>query len=321
MSWTNAIWLQLGIGLGMSLVSIWLVMFYLHKTLTHKTFRVTSPTFDSILLVSTWLTHFGSSAYQWAISHRLHHMFGDVPGLDPYSSIERGHWRIFWGSAYYLHAYNQRPEHDQLFPDLALKPWQKSMYQHRKFVIVPLVVIFWGIPFTLYRGPLWAVPILLFTGFIGGAIPTLTALLGGGLINSLAHSWKGKIGVWLKWYKVRKSLDGTTAANRPWWAIFIPELWHRNHHDQADKGNFGWRHPWCQLDWVFLSGLGLQGLGLVKEGFTNITHDRAALKEWVRTWHERGADLTDAEVAEMVDFGLAALHGQLQDRAPVGSAA
>jgi len=270
-----------------SVVGIWCTLFYEHSVLCHRQIKITNRVFHDIHILMCWLTHFGSSPYQWAISHRLHHMFGDVKGLDPYSSIVVGFWRIFFNSAGHLHKYNSRPGHNDIFPDLQIAGWEKKLFDTgRAWNVLAMYVLFTGVPQVLHNGTIFSHLLLALAGVVAGLVGISVSLIGGGLINSLAHSLKYKIGLWLGWYKKTLAWDGTTAQNRPIWGWILRELWHLNHHNRPTVANFGWR-KWYQLDLVYQFARLWQVVGFVEIKFDGpIRAQEDKLAAWVENWSE-----------------------------------
>ena len=86
------------VGLALSQVAGFITTVYLHRTLSHKSIRL-SPAMTMLMRIGTWMFTIVSPR-EWVAVHRKHHNFSDVEG-DPHSPHIEGYWQIMLANVYY----------------------------------------------------------------------------------------------------------------------------------------------------------------------------------------------------------------------------
>ncbi|MGI8649862.1 MAG: fatty acid desaturase [Rubrobacter sp.] len=86
------------VGFGLSQVAGLITTVYLHRTLAHRSVKLT-PFMTMLMRIGTWMLTIVSPR-EWVAVHRKHHNFSDVEG-DPHSPHIEGYWKIMLGNVYY----------------------------------------------------------------------------------------------------------------------------------------------------------------------------------------------------------------------------
>lgn len=221
--------LDLGLFLGMYLVTGLGITIGFHRLLTHRSFE-TNPVFKALLLI------FGSMALQgnpinWASTHIEHHAHSDHEG-DPHSPLA-GFWHshIVWSFSYepQLEKYGSWMRKDPLIV------WVDKLW--------PLwVALGFVIPFAIagWSGLLW-----------GGLVRLFFAHHSTWSVNSVCHTFGAR----------PRSTDDASRNN--WWVGFLAlgEGWHNNHHAFPRAAFHGMK--WWQFDLSAYCIRALEALGLV----------------------------------------------------------
>ena len=241
-------WIQLGLMLGMYVVTVLGVTVGYHRLFTHKAFETSAP-------VKAILALFGSMAiegplFKWVATHRRHHQCSDAEN-DPHSPHLHGHgfigfvkglWHAHCGWLFEPHS----PGLQKYVADLAASPMLRAMS-------------------ALF--PLWLLVSLLVPTVLGGlfTMSWMGALLGflwGGLarvflvhhvtwsINSVCHLWGGR--------PYRSSDESRN--NIVFGVLALGEGWHNNHHAFPTSARHGL--AWWQIDISYIVIRTMEVLGL-----------------------------------------------------------
>lgn len=234
--WTTPIGpIEMGLLVGMWILSGTAITVGFHRHFTHRTFKTTTP-------IRVILAILGSMALQgpliyWVALHRRHHEYSDQPG-DPHSphlhtnaSLEwlRGLWHAHIGWMFN----HEIPNPIHYAPDL-LRDEAISKVNRLYFLWVFLGL---AIPATL-GGVLSISWMGAFYGFLwGGPVRILVAENFIWSINSITHV-----------YGRRPFNTYEYSTNNIWLAIpTFGESWHNNHHAFPNSAIFGLK--WWQIDW------------------------------------------------------------------------
>ncbi len=232
-----------------------------HSHLSHRQLEILDPELQRELDRKVYYGQVGSTSWLWAIVHRLHHMFGDVRGLDYYSWLDRGFLRTLGLSAVYVHEAKHVEGVYELFPDLIPNEERAALFASCRKAWLAKVVKFGIVPVAIAlptKKPRLIVATLAGSAFVG-TMSVMGIMFGGGAINSIAH-WMFRA----EKRGYRKALDGTTAADHPWLAKWtkLRELFHRTHHDKPTELNFAIDTP-GGVDVVYQRCLELERQGRV----------------------------------------------------------
>lgn len=229
-----------------------------HRILTHRV-AILQPIFKKILIV---LALPAGTPVQWVGTHRQHHQFVDRDG-DPHSPVLDGFWYAHCG--WYIQSKNKiwcilytlagvfrlyfdgywRPRTNQVFNEKAVDIQQDSFcaWVSQKMVYQWIMWIY----ATVLLGSAY-----LFLGKIGIFATWLTLAIVynlGDSINSFAHL-SGTLG---KAYH--------QARNNTFLAYFaFGEGYHANHHDSADRADFGENTGKIDLGYRFMLAFAYFGL-------------------------------------------------------------
>jgi stearoyl-CoA desaturase (Delta-9 desaturase) len=241
-------WLELGLLLGMYVLTALGITVGFHRLFTHKSFE-TNRVVQLILAVLGSMAVQGP-LLQWVAQHRRHHQHSDQH-KDPHSphlhckgmlGLLRGLWHAHLGWCFEPDA-----------PDLGR--YVKDLRQSRLLRAVSALF------------PLWVVVGLLAPAVVGGLLTwswtgAVLGLVWGGLarvflvhhvtwsVNSVCHLWGG-----------RPYQTGDHSRNNFVFGVLaMGEGWHNNHHAFPTSARHGLR--WWQLDmsYWFIRGLALLGL-------------------------------------------------------------
>ncbi len=241
-------WVELGLLLGMYLLTALGITVGFHRLFTHRSFEASR-------MVQLILAALGSMAVEapllkWVAVHRRHHQHSDQPG-DPHSphghgkgvlGLLRGVWHAHIGWLF-------RPEQ----PDLPR--YVKDLYQDGPVRVVSAL-------FPLWIGIGLLAPAVLGWLLTGGWLGALFGLVWGGLariflvhhvtwsVNSVCHLW-GR----------RPFRSRDESRNNPLFGILaLGEGWHNNHHAFPTSARHGLR--WWQFDFSYCVIRALALLGL-----------------------------------------------------------
>lgn len=232
-------WVDLGLLLGMYVLSALGITVGYHRLFTHRSFE----TFAWVKVIFAAL---GSMAVQgsvikWVALHRRHHQYSDKPD-DPHSPHQHGHgllglllgaWHAHIGWLFSA----DPPNLDRYVPDL-----KKS----------------WAVRLTDLLFPGWAVLGLIIPAVLGGLltmswIGVWTGLIWGGLVRIfLVHhvTWSINSACHLWGFRPFKSGD-QSRNNIVFGVLGLGEGWHNTHHAFPTSARHGLR--WWQIDvsyWV-----------------------------------------------------------------------
>jgi stearoyl-CoA desaturase (delta-9 desaturase) len=152
-----------------------------HRYWTHRGYKVKSP-LRGLLAVASGMAVQGPIE-QWVTTHRAHHRYSDVVGLDPHSPFEYSGWRglkgLIWAQGLWLlfdHAARSRIHQHRDLADDKLVQKQRTAFPYLaggQFLIL----------LALY-------PVFGWNGvFIAGALRVTALLTTTGLVNSVCHRW------------------------------------------------------------------------------------------------------------------------------------
>jgi stearoyl-CoA desaturase (delta-9 desaturase) len=149
-----------------------------HRYWTHRGFEVRRP-LQVVLAVASAMS-FQGDIQQWVMTHRTHHRYADVVGLDPHSPYEYHAWHgykgLIWAQFAWLMFQRSTPEpHHDLTAD-RLVQWQRRA--------------FLPIAFGQYVLLLGLYPWLGLNGvLIAGVLRTSALMTATGMVNSVCHRW------------------------------------------------------------------------------------------------------------------------------------
>jgi fatty-acid desaturase len=218
-----------------------------HRILTHRVATL-SPWLHKVLII---LALPSGTPVQWVGTHRQHHQFTDKEG-DPHSPLLFGFWYAHCG--WYIQSKNTFltilyafSGIFRIYFDAYWRPRTNQEFNHRAIDIQNDVFCAFVSQKFVYQGLMWTYATILLGGsyflFEKTGIFALWLILAliynlGDAINSLAHL-KGTLG---KAYHF--------ARNNTFLGYFaFGEGWHANHHDSADKANFGEQNE--KPDWGY----------------------------------------------------------------------
>ena len=226
-------WVDLGLLLGMYLLTTLGIMVGYHRLFTHKSFRAVRP-------VQIILGILGSMAFQgplisWVGMHRMHHQHSDTQG-DPHSphAPRRRLWRRirgFW-HAHIGWAFSPMPANAARYAGDLL----------RDRVIRVVSALF----------PLWALVGLLLPAVVGlcvdGWYGAITGFVWGGLVRALiCHHATWSVNSICHLWGSRPYESGDHSRNNPVVGVLaLGEGWHNNHHAFPSSARHGLR--WWQID-------------------------------------------------------------------------
>ena len=165
------------VGLALSQVAGFITTVYLHRTLSHKSIRL-SPTMTMIMRIGTWMFTIVSPR-EWVAVHRKHHNFSDVEG-DPHSPHIEGYWQIMLANVYY---YKREANNDNTLEkyaaDLPYDRLDKFLFRYPSigfFLTGAIVVAIMGV------GP----------GLVAYAVHTVSYVLLNAAVNGAGHTFGRK---------------------------------------------------------------------------------------------------------------------------------
>lgn len=152
-----------------------------HRYWTHRGFKARKP-LRWLMAVASGMSVQGS-IQQWAMTHRAHHRYADVVGVDPHSPYEYRGWHglkgLVWAQGVWLlfdnPVWTQFQTQRDLLEDRVVQ-WEQKAFP---FLALGQFVLLLG----FY--PLFGWNALL----IAGALRVTTLLTTTGLVNSVCHRW------------------------------------------------------------------------------------------------------------------------------------
>jgi stearoyl-CoA desaturase (delta-9 desaturase) len=155
-----------------------------HRYWTHRGFKARGPLRAVLALASAMSVQ--GSIESWVLTHRAHHRFTDVVGVDPHTPYEYREWRgwkgIAWAQGVWL--LFERPAALQLEPQKDLTEDTLVQREGRafpylaigQFVVLLACYPLGGLNLFLIAGPLRVVALMTATG----------------MVNSVCHRWGGR---------------------------------------------------------------------------------------------------------------------------------
>lgn len=241
-------WLDLGLLVGMYLVSMLGVTIGFHRLLTHRGFETTNTM--KFIWAACGSMSVEASAFQWVAMHRRHHQHSDAPD-DPHSPHHSGPGAVGWLKGFFrAHvgwAFEPDPGNMQRYiPDLLKSPSLRVADQLFAFwivlgLLIPTVI--GGLVTMSWFGAL--------TGFVwGGLVRIFLGHHATWCVNSICHIW-GK----------RPFNSGDLSTNNALVGIAaLGEGWHNNHHAFPTSARHGLE--WWQFDISWIVIRGMQAVGL-----------------------------------------------------------
>ncbi len=172
------VWL---IALGLYVVTMFGVTLGNHRYWTHRGLKVREPL--RVLLALASAVAMQGDIEQWVLTHRAHHRYADIVGLDPHSPYEYEQWHglkgLAWAQGVWL--LFARPESLALTPHRDLTEDRLVQLERKLF---PWITI-GQFPLMLAFYPLFGWNLML----IAGALRVTTLLTTTGMVNSVCHKW------------------------------------------------------------------------------------------------------------------------------------
>lgn len=218
-------------------LSILLTTVYLHRSLSHKSLKL-SPPVEFVVRMLLWLTT-GIQRREWVGVHRLHHAHTDVLG-DPHSPIVESYWKIqLLNLFYYRRAAKNREAIQRYTKDLPPDRWDRWLFSHS------------------YLGMGLGIGILI--GLFGVELAIVVALIHlvlylglSAAVNAIGHRF-GK-----------RPFDNF-ATNNQWLALLtFGEGLHNNHHELPTAANLAFVVPQIDLGWYVIRSLEMLHLASVR---------------------------------------------------------
>ncbi len=241
-------WIQLGVFLGMYLLTALGVTVGYHRLFTHRSFETTWPVKWALGILGSMAVE--GPLFKWVATHRMHHHHSDAPD-DPHSPHGHGSGflptiRGFWHAHVGWMFGTDHPGLLRYVGDLLGDPHLR--------VISKLFVV-------------WAILGLLIPAALGGLLTStwsgvLMGFLWGGLarlffvhhmtfsINSVCHLWGRRP------FRTRDQ----SRNNVVFGVLGIGEGWHNNHHAFPTSARHGLK--WWQIDLSYLVIRGLEAVRL-----------------------------------------------------------
>lgn len=214
-----------------------------HRLLSHKAFKC--PRWVEYLIVSGGYLALEGSPVAWVATHRVHHRYSDVSGMDPHTPVD-GLWHSFVGWLTNPKVKFTPDQIEQTVPDL----WRDPVYRffdfnHTKnhaWVCLALCILV-RVPIFIYLGP-WAL--------VANLLGTIMPFLGPFWVNSVCH---------LQDFGYRNFVTEEGSRN-VWWVglIALGEGWHNNHHAVPQSARHGMKGSEIDVSWYFIKTLGMLGL-------------------------------------------------------------
>jgi len=209
-------------------LSILLTTVYLHRSLSHKSLKL-SPPVEFIVRMLLWLTT-GIQRREWVGVHRMHHAHTDVLG-DPHSPIVESYWKIqLLNLFYYRRAAKNREAIQRYTRDLPPDRWDRWLFSHSYLGLgigIGILIALFGVELAIVVS---LVHLVLYL--------TLSAA-----VNAIGHRY-GK-----------RPFDNF-ATNNQWLALLtFGEGLHNNHHELPTAANLAFVVPQIDLGWYVIRSL------------------------------------------------------------------
>jgi stearoyl-CoA desaturase (delta-9 desaturase) len=152
-----------------------------HRYWTHRGFKA-RPALQIVLAVASAMSVEGD-IQQWVTTHRLHHRYADVVGLDPHSPYEYHAWHgykgLLWAQGVWMMFDYAGPTHRPVPHDLA----ENRLVQAERKAFVVIAVGQYALLLALY-------PVFGLNGvLIAGVLRTVALMTFTGFVNSVCHRW------------------------------------------------------------------------------------------------------------------------------------
>ncbi len=152
-----------------------------HRYWTHRGFKARLP-LQIVLAVASAMSVEGD-IQQWVMTHRMHHRFADVVGLDPHSPYEYRVWRgykgLLWAQGIWLMFHYAGPPRRPVPHDLA----ENRLVQVERKAFGVIAVGQYALLLALY-------PVFGWNGvLIAGVLRTAVLMTSTGFVNSVCHRW------------------------------------------------------------------------------------------------------------------------------------
>ena len=218
-------WVSGSLGIGMGF----------HRLLTHRGYK--TPKAVEYFLTACGTLALEGGAINWVATHRIHHAYTEVPGLDPHTPRD-GRWWAHMG--WILRGTAQQHDDEVLWryaPDLMrdrVHVWLNRLYY------VPLVLV--GAALLAWGG--WA---MLMWGIF---LRVTVGLHATWLVNSATHLWGSR-----RFATTDDSTNNFLVA-----LLTFGEGWHNNHHAHPRAARHGVKWYELDLNWMGIRALQLVGL-------------------------------------------------------------
>ena len=155
-----------------------------HRYWTHRGFKARAP-LRGVLALASALSMQGS-VESWVRTHRTHHRYSDVVGLDPHTPYEYGGWHgwkgLLWAQGVWLMFEAPVVRNLAHYRDIAqdrLVQWEGRAFPY-------LAVGQFAVLLALY--PIGGLDLVL----VAGALRVMALLTVTGMVNSVCHLWGGR---------------------------------------------------------------------------------------------------------------------------------
>jgi stearoyl-CoA desaturase (delta-9 desaturase) len=209
-------------------LSILLTTVYLHRSLSHKSLKL-SPPVEFVVRMLLWLTT-GIQRREWVGVHRMHHAHTDVLG-DPHSPIVESYWKIqLLNLFYYRRAAKNREAIQRYTKDLPPDRWDRWLFSHSYLGLglgIGILIGLFGVELAIVVS---LVHLVLYLGLSAA-------------VNAIGHRF-GK-----------RPFDNF-ATNNQWLALLtFGEGLHNNHHELPTAANLAFVVPQIDLGWYVIRSL------------------------------------------------------------------
>ncbi|MGH9209413.1 MAG: fatty acid desaturase [Acidimicrobiales bacterium] len=240
--------LSLAAGFALSQVASYVTTIYLHRTLAHRSVRL-SPSLTFAARVVVWTTT-GLRPREWAAVHRRHHAFTDTDG-DPHSPRLLGWLRVqLSNAALYRRAARDGETVSRYARDIPRDGWDRVLFDRSWLGL--------GIGITLLivvLGPVW--------GIVAALWHTVCYLSLNAAVNSLGHTFG-------------RQPNDNSATNLQWLAWLTGgEGLHNNHHAAPTTAKLAFRSREIDPAWPVIRSLRRLGWATVRHEHPPDRSDRA----------------------------------------------
>lgn len=206
-------------------LSILLTTVYLHRSLSHKSLKLSLPV-EFVVRLLLWITT-GIQRREWVGVHRIHHAHTDVAG-DPHSPIVESYWKIqLMNLFYYRRATKNREAIVRYTKDLPEDRWDRWLFSHSYLglgVGIAILVALFGVELAV------VISLIHFVCYLG-----LSAA-----VNAIGH-------------RFGKRPFNNFATNNQWLALLtFGEGLHNNHHELPTAANLAFVVPQIDLGWYVI---------------------------------------------------------------------